>query len=210
MSRCAYDALQLPAKGNDMSNQYSLDALRDFLDWAADKGAIKRATALSWRTAVDKVFADPDGIDTNDLRNLGQSLEVMLTRFTNLHGKEYTSASLRTYQGRVRSAVTEFLRYADNPANYSPRIARRAGRASSAKNDDRQPQPVSGGASHINGDAASQGSVQRTAQAEGLTIPVPIREQTLVRIYGLPTDLTPTEAEKIANVVKAYATLDKK
>ncbi len=193
-----------------MSGQYSLDALREFLDWAADKGAVKRATALSWRTAVDKVFADPDGIDTNDLRNLGRNLEVMLTRFTNLHGKEYTSASLRTYQGRVRSAVTEFLRYADNPASYSPKIARRAGRASSAKSDDRQSQPVNGGTSHIGGNMPSQGPVQRTAQPEGLTIPVPIREQTLVRIYGLPVNLTPAEAEKIANVVKAYATVDKK
>lgn len=194
-----------------MDERYSLDALRGFLDWAASKGALKRATALSWRTAVDKVFADPDGIDTRDLRDLKQNLEVVLDRFANLHGKEYTQASLRTYQGRVRSAISEFLRYVDDPVSYSPRVSQRTTRAN-ARSPEKpvgvQPaevqKPGSDAAAPLESGAAGGQPLA------GLTVPVPIRENVLVRIHGIPADLTSAEAEKIANVVKAYATVDKK
>lgn len=194
-----------------MDERYSLDALRGFLDWAATKGALKRPTALSWRTAVDKVFIDPDGIDTHDLRDLKQNLEVVLDRFANLHGKEYTQASLRTYQGRVRSAISEFLRYVDDPVGYSPRVSKRAARTST-RSPERSAgaQPVEAQKSGSSDAAAVPESGVATGQPlAGLTVPIPIREDVLVRIHGIPADLTPAEAEKIANVVKAYATLDK-
>jgi hypothetical protein len=35
--------------------------------------------------------------------------------------------------------------------------------------------------------------------------PIPIRPDVVVRIHGLPFDLSTAEAEKIANVVKAMA-----
>lgn len=194
-----------------MDERYSLDALRSFLDWAANKGALKRATALSWQTAVDKVFTDPDGIDIHDLRNLKQNLEVVLQRFANLHGKEYTQASLRTYQGRVRSAISEFLRYVDDPVGYSPHVSKRTARAN-ARSSERPTgtQPTEVSKSGAGAATPPEPSVTTGQPLAGLTVPVPIREDVLVRIHGIPADLTSAEAEKIANVVKAYATLDKK
>jgi hypothetical protein len=36
-------------------------------------------------------------------------------------------------------------------------------------------------------------------------IPIPIREGTMVRIFGVPGNLTQEEAKKIAAVIQAYA-----
>jgi hypothetical protein len=36
-------------------------------------------------------------------------------------------------------------------------------------------------------------------------LPIPIRENLIIQIQGLPFDLTPAEANKIANVVRAMA-----
>lgn len=41
---------------------------------------------------------------------------------------------------------------------------------------------------------------------EAEIIPVEIRPGEFVQIYGIPYDLTEQEADKIARVVKAYAT----
>lgn len=38
--------------------------------------------------------------------------------------------------------------------------------------------------------------------------PIPIRADVTVRIHGLPADLTPAEADKIARVVQAMAVRD--
>jgi hypothetical protein len=35
--------------------------------------------------------------------------------------------------------------------------------------------------------------------------PIPIRENVVVRVHGLPFDLTPAEAKKIAAVIQAMA-----
>jgi hypothetical protein len=44
-------------------------------------------------------------------------------------------------------------------------------------------------------------------QASANVFPIQIRENVVVRIQGLPFDLTQAEAERIANVVKAMAVI---
>jgi len=38
-----------------------------------------------------------------------------------------------------------------------------------------------------------------------VTLPIPIRRDLIVKLIGVPHDLTPQEAKKIANVVSAMA-----
>lgn len=45
----------------------------------------------------------------------------------------------------------------------------------------------------------------RTYEAEQGIIPIPLRADLTVRIWGLPIDLTPAEAAKIGAVVTALA-----
>jgi hypothetical protein len=54
--------------------------------------------------------------------------------------------------------------------------------------------------------AALQRAIQARGPLEDTIFPVPIRNGTItVRIQGLPFDLTPAEANKIAAVILAYA-----
>ena len=42
-------------------------------------------------------------------------------------------------------------------------------------------------------------------EARSGIVPIPIRADLIVRVHGLPADLTVAEAQKIANVVQALA-----
>lgn len=44
---------------------------------------------------------------------------------------------------------------------------------------------------------------QEYSKIPGITFPIPIRNNTIVKVAGIPNDLTPDEAKKIANVILA-------
>jgi hypothetical protein len=41
-----------------------------------------------------------------------------------------------------------------------------------------------------------------------IVVPIPIRPNTIVKIVGLPSDLTKQEAAKLANIIQAFAIVD--
>ena len=42
-------------------------------------------------------------------------------------------------------------------------------------------------------------------RTNSLTVPIPLREDFTLQISNLPRDLTKQEADRIANIIKAYA-----
>jgi hypothetical protein len=153
----------------------SLGGLTTFLDYLSSKGLMAKNTAAGRKAACGKVLGVLDPEEQSDVLNL--DLDDAMTRFINLEGRAYTPNSLNVYKSRVASSLSDFASYLQNPAAFKPSTASKKSNGESAKR--------SGPSANV--------------------FPIPIRADVVVRINGLPFDLTPAEAEKIASVVKAMA-----
>jgi len=171
----------------------SRSALLEFQDYLSKKGLMNRATAQARKAAVNKVLGILDENEAEDVSNL--DLDKIMTRFLNLEGGKYTPGSLSIYKSRVKSAIEDFLRYQKDPLNFRP-----ANQTSALRTD--KPKPT---ASNV---APRNQPVVDAPPASVNIIPIPLRPDLTIKIQGLPFDLTPSEANKIANVIRAMAVSD--
>jgi hypothetical protein len=177
----------------------SLGGLTTFLDYLSSKGLMAKNTAAGRKAACGKVLGVLDPEEQSDVLNL--DLDDAMTRFINLEGRAYTPNSLNVYKSRVASSLSDFASYLQNPAAFKPSTASKKSNGESAKRS---------GPSRSSKRTAAEVDVQKRQEAPHNTtsanvFPIPIRADVVVRINGLPFDLTPAEAEKIASVVKAMA-----
>ncbi|MDO8358834.1 MAG: hypothetical protein Q7T08_02195 [Devosia sp.] len=176
-----------------MTTEYSAQALLDFLDYLAVKGLVKKGTVTARKAAVNNMLAVLDDSERADLRKL--DVDVLSSRFSTLHGSRYSPQSLKEYRVRLRNSLIDFLRYKENPANFKvstgQRIVLRKKPASP---------PVSAPS------VANKAPENSEAIVSTFNVPIPVRPGVLVQLNGIPTDLTRSEATKIANVVMAMAT----
>ncbi|MGP8258490.1 MAG: hypothetical protein ACLQM6_00885 [Acidobacteriaceae bacterium] len=184
-----------------MDGKRSREAAVEFLEYLAQKGLMAPATARARKAAVNTILGILDGPEAQDVTSI--NLDDVMNRFANLQGKEYNPASLRTYKSRVRSALDDFASYVENPLAFKPSLQSR----------ERKPNPVktsSSAAGDVSDDTVadvSRPSVPVIAGPMASSIlPIPIRADLTIYIQGLPYDLTPTEAKKIASVIQAMAT----
>lgn len=178
----------------------NFDALLAFLDYLADKGLMKRQTAASRKAVVNKVFSALDDADREDV--LSADVDAIIERFVNLEGGKYTPESLQTYKSRLKSTLDDFASYRKDPMSFRPsaqqRAARRTKTPPNADNGDGEgPKPA--------GSAAVANTVVRSADPPVNILPIPIRADLTIKIQGLPFDLTESEANKLAAVIKALA-----
>ena len=175
---------------------YSIDAFNRFFDHAAEKGLIKRNTAISRKAATNKILAVLEESELTDLRTL--DLDATFERFQNLQGMKYKPDSMQVYMSRARTAVSDFIAYVDNPASFKSSTTQRS--STKTKN----------GAS-----TESKGKVVKKQKdieddlgqhdIKHIVVPIPLRENLTVKISNLPADLTQSEADRLAAIVKAYA-----
>ncbi|PTE09906.1 hypothetical protein C9427_14690 [Mesorhizobium helmanticense] len=159
-------------------------------------------TARSRKASANKVLSILEKDEAEDVTIL--DLDQLLVRFSNISGSNYTPDSLNTYKSRIKSAIDDFKNYLDNPMSFRPSI-QASGRKSSerpksvnatdSKSLDEAPQKI-----FANFSAAPPTSVS--------ILPIPIRPDLTIQVQGLPYDLTPAEANKIANVIRAMASTD--
>lgn len=189
-----------------MENKYSLEKLREFLDYTAEKGLLNKNTAQSRKQAAVKVLSVLDESEQQDLRKIDR--KEVFQRFSNLNSSKFKPSSLKVYQSRLSSALDDFLEWANDPSAFKPSRGRSAKKAQSKSNS-----------SQSSSTTFSRGSVQqRTSEPESdgtranqtprMSIPIPIRPDCIVECSGLPTDLTSSEAKKISTVIQAYATTE--
>ena len=179
-----------------MSENRSRSAAIEFQDYLADKGLMARPTAMARKTAVAKVLSVLSEVDSQDVTGL--DLDDVIRRFHNLQGKGYTPDSLNTYKSRVKSALDDFRAYLENPLSFRPNVSRREPKAKL----ERQPTaPQSREPSDPPTLVRSPSPVFDNASI----LPIPLRRDLVVRIQGLPFDLSEQEARKIAAVVMAMA-----
>jgi hypothetical protein len=175
-----------------MSGERSREKLTEFLDWLGAKGLMAAGTVSARKAAVSKVLGILSEDEAADV--LALDLDTLMTRFSNLQGKNYTPDSLVTYKSRVRSSLDEFSEYVRNPLGYRPNIQTRERRVDQPKSEQ-----VKGGT------ASAAPNPQAEALGTGNIFPIQLRPNLIVRIQGIPFDLTEPEARRIANVILAMA-----
>jgi len=184
-----------------MSNaNYSSENLERFLVMAAEKGLMNKNTAQAIRIAAGKVLSVLEDHERMDVREIDR--DRVFHRFQNLNGMKYSPESLGTYRSRFGSALDEFIAYTTDPSAY--KFQGRTGTVSQKKNGKQSArQPVKKASSQKRIEAPIV--VAQPSQNDSLMIPVPIRDGAMVRIFGVPADLTEDEAKKISAVIQAYA-----
>lgn len=179
---------------------YSLDAFNRFFDYAAAKGLLNRNTAQSRKAATNKMLGILESDELSDLRSL--DLNQAFERFQNLQGHQYKPDSLQVYLSRVKTALSDFITYVDNPSSFKPagpqRISGKVKNGVGAekkkeRNENKQ---------RVTDDLISPEGHHDTKH---IVVPVPLRENLTVKIMNLPADLTQAEADRLAAIVKAFA-----
>lgn len=184
-----------------MDTGYGLADLLSFLDYLADKGMLNRNTAVARKAASNKMFGVLDEDEQADLRDT--DLESVSVRFANLRGQGYKPESLQVYKSRAGAALSDFLRYKDNPATFKIESigARTIAKASGAARSK-----VAATGQRVS--PKDQESEQPIRRIPSIDIPIPLRPNCIVQINGIPVDLKPTEAKKIAAVVSAMVEVE--
>lgn len=177
---------------------YSREALLEFLEYAGDKGLLNKNTAAARRAAASNMLSILDDAEAVDMRRL--DIDSLTSRFANIYARKYTPESLRVYRSRLKSSVDEFIRYVENPAGFKmqptpkPQKKQLQGKVQTL---------------HPTSLPAVVAADERPGAANSIRtidVPIPLRGSCIVMVNGLPADLTGPEAQRIANVILAFAT----
>lgn len=184
-----------------MSQNRSREDFIRFLDYLGEKGLVARATASARRTAAAKVLAVLSDDEAQDVVSL--DIDHLMARFDNLNPHQYTPDSLQTYRSRLKTALEDFRAYGENPVSFRPSGQSRAKQKPNGSSPKAQKsKPIQIG-------TPTALPLPSTIPAVDLPnvhqLPVQLRPNLTVRIFGLPFDLTQQEAKKIANIILAHA-----
>lgn len=174
-----------------MTKDYSADAFFRFMDMVKDKGLLNPNTAQSRKAAGNKMLGMLEPDEKQDLREI--DLDQLHERFANKSGADYTPSSLQVYKSRFKSALDDFVSWVDNPSAFRPSTSKRD--AAPRRNPKPKGKEVG---------TALDEQIGRSSPGD-FPIYVPIREDVVIRVTGIPSDLTEKEAGKIAAVIQAYA-----
>lgn len=180
-----------------MNGKRSREAIIDFQDYQGAKGLLAKGTASARKAALGKVLGILPAEEAEDVTKI--DLDDVMLRFSNLQGRDYTPGSMNTYKSRVKAALEDFEAYLSNPLGFRPSVNRRDRVVAKAE------KPMAKKPSHVEThDPVIK--VATPAFDNTSILPIPLRADLIVRIQGLPFDMTAAEARKIANVVLAMAT----
>lgn len=178
-------------------NDYSTSSLLTFLEYAERKGLMNKRTAQSKKNSVGSIVEILDEHEKIDVREL--DVDQVLERFANIQGPNFTPVSLTSYKSRLASSIREFVRYKDNPLTYSSKKNKKL----------KRPKASSTSLSRASNSVPSQSKINALQPADTVlsqhVFPIPLRNNCVVKIAGLPFDLTEAEAKKIGAVVSALA-----
>jgi hypothetical protein len=174
-----------------------------FLDYLATKGLMNGVTASGRKAAVKTLFSVLDDNESGDVTAL--NLDEVAMRFLNKRGGEFKPDSVKVYKSRVASAIEDFKKYRADPLNFKVSLTPKP----STKKTDKAPSHLmekpAGAAPSVQ---SHHHPIEPFVSPSELVFPVPIRPNVIVKIVGLPSDLTKLEAARIANVIQALATVD--
>lgn len=181
------------------ADKFSAAKLSEFWDYVIEKGLMNKETANSRKTASQKVLESLDEAERQDLRALDR--EHAFLRFQNISGKRYSPSSLTVYRSRFNASLDDFLSYVANPPGFKPNTAKSNGKAKSEGAKQNRKRSAATEKENIPTPTAPD----LATSSDNLTLPIPLRPGVVVKIFGLPSDLSEDEAKKISGVVSAYA-----
>ena len=168
----------------------SREKLDEFLGWVAEKGLMKLGTARALRSACKTVLAVMEDDEARDMSTV--DLQDVVQRYQNLHGMAVNPRTLQVYDRRVRQAVTEFLRYNEDRANWKPSAVQRSKKpAQSAK----KRRPAS--RTPINGGVENPESHPLDLDVSKIVHSFPLRRDTIVTVSGIPFDVKRSEMSRL-------------
>lgn len=106
--------------------QANRDNLLIFLDFVAEKGLMKRQTAVSYKKACNVILKILDEREANDLTKV--DLEAVFRRHRNLAAGRISPSTLKSYEARTRAAIENFLVYFGDPSSWKSSVQTRASR----------------------------------------------------------------------------------
>jgi hypothetical protein len=181
-----------------MPQQRSREELLKFLDYVASKGLMSPVTARSRKASANKVLGILSDDEAEDVTAL--DLDAVMVRFSNLEGRNYTPESLMTYKSRVKSSIEDFRSYLTNPLTFKSGTQTRERREGKSNGE----KPAGAGRSASKSWPTASRPAEPPLVATNV-LNIPLRADLTVRVHGIPFDMTPAEAKKIANVIVAMA-----
>ncbi len=169
-----------------MTADFSKKALVRFLDTVVEKGLMNSNTAGGQKAACSKILDDV--ADSDDVR--GIDINTAVIRYNNRNPGVLSPNSLAEYQRRVSRAISDFVRYVENPAGFKPRnrgATTRTGRKSESKPEPAAKHEVSPQPVH---------SAPTSPTSLGLPLSFPLRPDFLAQVV-IPRDLTVEEAKRL-------------
>lgn len=180
-----------------MPDSHSVDDLTDFLSHAAEHGLVPAATAQALAVAARNVFSVLDDEERAALPL--EDVDGIIRRFNNKRARDFNPATLKEYGRRVKRAVDVYLRWREDPANFTVKTrTARPGRKQQISNGGRaeavvvEPQPDSMDAPVL-------------ATARGYQTAFPVRPGQVVTVSNVPHDLSSAEAERLAQFIRLLA-----
>jgi site-specific recombinase XerC len=171
-----------------MAETISKAQLTDFLDFLGKKGLMNAATVAARKAATNTmlgILSEEEAADVSDI-----DLEDLSRRFLNLKGNNFKPESVRVYKSRLSGTLGDYKSYKKDPLKFRPSLTVKA------PPSPRQDKPESTNPREQRPQVDSNNEV---------AFPIPIRPDKVVRLVGVPSDLTKREAAKIANVIMALA-----
>lgn len=175
----------------------SIDDLLDFLDHATTRGLMPAATAQALAVAVRNVFSVLDDQERNVLPL--DDIDGIIHRFNNKRARDFNPTSLKDYGRRVKRAIELYLRWREDPANFTvPTRATSASRRRDRMNERLAEPPVAGV-------RPGEPNFSPLVTATGYQTALPVRPGHVVTISNIPHDLSAAEAERLAQFVRLLA-----
>lgn len=185
--------LFLNAKMADLD--YSKNGLLDFLKEAAVTGIMNPGVARSRKTAAAKLLDHVTAEERINLRQL--DVDELCSRIHKLEDSSIREEAMNLYNSRLKSALDDYFDWLENPETFASSGSNSAPAKQVQKRDLAEQRALESIALHH---AGTQDDI----------IPIPLREDLIVYLQGLPLNLTSAEAQKIIKVVSAYVESDTK
>lgn len=185
-----------------MDQDFSFQALIEFLKYVADHGLWKANTALGYRSAAAKVEGDLTEQEASDVRQI--DLDLLFQRYMNRNKVKVSPSTLAAYKRRLGTSIEEFERYRADPLTYRPEMGTSRSRNESDETKAKPATKRKKAASTASKPADAPMPEEPASSTPMLTIPFPLRPDFLASVQ-IPRNLKKSEAERLAAFIRTLA-----